>query len=50
MRKERDATLGAPRLLFASLQVNMRNGELPPPVGGTVFLVTPVTDVAPASH
>ena len=30
-RKRRDATLPAPRLLLASLQVNIRGGRLPPP-------------------
>jgi glyoxylase-like metal-dependent hydrolase (beta-lactamase superfamily II) len=30
MREKRDKTLGAPRLLFPSLQVNMRAGRLPP--------------------
>lgn len=30
MRTERDATLGMPRLILPSVQVNMRAGELPP--------------------
>jgi hypothetical protein len=30
MREERDATLGMPRLILPSVQVNMRAGELPP--------------------
>lgn len=30
-RNERDATLGMPRLLLPSVQVNMRAGKLPPP-------------------
>ena len=30
MRKARDATLGAPRLLLPSIQVNVRAGRLPP--------------------
>jgi hypothetical protein len=29
MRSERDATLGAPKLLHPSLQVNLRGGRLP---------------------
>jgi glyoxylase-like metal-dependent hydrolase (beta-lactamase superfamily II) len=31
MRKERDAILGAPRLLHQSLQMNIRAGRLPKP-------------------
>lgn len=31
MRRTRDAQLGMPRLIFPSIQVNMRAGELPPP-------------------
>jgi glyoxylase-like metal-dependent hydrolase (beta-lactamase superfamily II) len=30
MRTDRDATLGMPRLILPSVQVNMRAGELPP--------------------
>lgn len=30
LRTERDATLGAPKLLFPAVQVNIRAGELPP--------------------
>jgi hypothetical protein len=30
MRTERDATLGMPRLIIPSLQVNMRAGQMPP--------------------
>ncbi|KAI0743607.1 Metallo-hydrolase/oxidoreductase [Daedaleopsis nitida] len=42
-RKERDAVLGAPRLLHPSLQVNIRAGRLPPPDDeGRMFLRTPV--------
>lgn len=29
MREERDASLGTPRLLHASLQVNLRGGRMP---------------------
>jgi glyoxylase-like metal-dependent hydrolase (beta-lactamase superfamily II) len=47
MRSARDATLGAPRLLLPSLQVNIRAGALPPPSpGGHVFLRLPVTQEA----
>lgn len=31
MRTERDKTLGMPRLILPSVQVNMRGGDLPPP-------------------
>nr|WP_299380464.1 MBL fold metallo-hydrolase [uncultured Halomonas sp.] len=31
MRTERDATLGMPRLILPSVQVNMRAGHMPPP-------------------
>ena len=31
MRTERDATLGMPRLIIPSIQVNMHAGQLPPP-------------------
>lgn len=42
-RKERDAVLGAPRLLHPSLQVNIRAGKLPPPdEKGRIFLRIPV--------
>jgi len=46
MRTARDATLGAPRLLLPSLQVNLRNGELPPAESnGTSYLKLPVNVV-----
>ena len=39
MRTERDATLGMPRLIIPSVQVNMRAGELPPAEdNGQVYL------------
>ena len=42
-RNERDATLGMPRLLLPSVQVNMRAGELPPAESnGTNYLKIPV--------
>ncbi|NBC21157.1 MAG: MBL fold metallo-hydrolase [Alphaproteobacteria bacterium] len=31
MRETRDATLGMPRLILPSIQINMRAGEMPPP-------------------
>ena len=43
MREARDATLGMPRLIIPSLQVNMRAGALPPPeTDDRVFLKVPV--------
>ncbi|EPS98649.1 hypothetical protein FOMPIDRAFT_131337 [Fomitopsis schrenkii] len=43
-RKQRDAVLGAPRLLHPSLQVNIRAGRLPPPdAQGRVFFRIPIT-------
>ncbi|MGB1906254.1 MAG: MBL fold metallo-hydrolase [Spongiibacter sp.] len=43
MREERDATLGMPRLILPSLQVNMRAGHFPPAESnGTVFLKIPL--------
>ncbi len=43
MRDARDATLGMPRLILPSLQVNMRAGEMPPPdEQGNVFLKIPI--------
>ncbi|PCH43854.1 Metallo-hydrolase/oxidoreductase [Wolfiporia cocos MD-104 SS10] len=43
-RKERDAVLGAPKLLHPSLQVNIRAGKLPPKdAQGRVFFKIPIT-------
>ncbi len=43
-RKARDARLAAPRLLLASLQVNIRGGRMPPPdKDGVTRLRIPVT-------
>lgn len=43
MRDARDATLGMPRLILPSLQVNMRAGQMPEPdEQGDVFLKLPV--------
>jgi glyoxylase-like metal-dependent hydrolase (beta-lactamase superfamily II) len=43
MRDARDATLGMPRLILPSLQVNMRAGQMPPPdEHGDVFLKLPI--------
>jgi len=43
MREERDATLGMPKLIVPSLQVNMRAGQMPEPEDdGSVFLKVPV--------
>ncbi|MEL6798427.1 MAG: MBL fold metallo-hydrolase [Pseudomonadota bacterium] len=43
MREARDATLGMPKLIVPSLQVNMRAGNMPEPdAAGDVFLKVPV--------
>ena len=43
MRQARDATLGMPRLILPSIQVNMRGGRLPEPEdNGTSYLKLPV--------
>ena len=43
MRKKRDTTLGMPRLIFPSIQVNMRGGHLPDPESnGTRYLKLPL--------
>ena len=45
-REQRDATLGAPRLLHPSLQVNIRAGKLPPrDEKGRAWFRTPVRGV-----
>jgi glyoxylase-like metal-dependent hydrolase (beta-lactamase superfamily II) len=41
-RTERDATLGMPRLIIPSLQVNMRAGEMPTDKDGRQMLKVPV--------
>jgi glyoxylase-like metal-dependent hydrolase (beta-lactamase superfamily II) len=44
LRKARDATLCAPKLLYPAIQVNIRGGRLPPEeAGGARFLKIPVT-------
>ncbi|TLM78700.1 MBL fold metallo-hydrolase [Microbulbifer harenosus] len=43
MRTERDATLGMPRLIIPSIQVNIRAGQMPPAEdNGTVYLKVPI--------
>ena len=43
MRSQRDATLGMPRLILPSIQVNMRAGHLPEPeANGTRYLKLPL--------
>lgn len=43
LREGRDATLGMPKLIIPSLQVNMRAGQMPEPdAAGKVFLKVPV--------
>lgn len=44
MRQTRDATLSMPTLMFPSVQINMRAGELPPPEdNGKRYLKIPLT-------
>jgi len=46
MRDARDATLGMPRLILPSLQVNMRAGQMPEPdEQGGVFLKIPINKI-----
>lgn len=46
MRERRDATLGMPRLIFPSLQVNMRAGHFPPAEdNGTRYLKVPINQL-----
>ncbi|WP_297341433.1 MBL fold metallo-hydrolase [Pseudophaeobacter sp.] len=46
MRDARDATLGMPRLILPSLQVNMRAGQMPEPdEQGDIFLKLPVNKI-----
>ena len=46
MREARDATLGMPRLILPSIQVNMRAGRMPPAEdNGTVYLKIPLNAV-----
>ncbi len=43
MRTARDATLGMPRLILPSVQINMRGGQLPEPeANGTRYLKLPL--------
>ena len=43
MREAKDATLGTPKLLIPSIQVNMRAGHMPPPEdNGTSYLKVPI--------
>lgn len=46
MRDKRDATLGKPKLIIPSLQVNMRAGQMPEPDDqGDVFLKVPLNKI-----
>ena len=46
MRDARDATLGMPRLILPSIQVNMRAGKMPEPdAQGDVFLKVPINKI-----
>ncbi len=43
MRQARDKTLGMPKLILPSVQVNMRAGHMPPPDdNGTIYLKIPI--------
>ncbi len=43
MREKRDATLGMPKLILPSIQVNMRAGHMPEPeANGTRYLKLPL--------
>jgi glyoxylase-like metal-dependent hydrolase (beta-lactamase superfamily II) len=51
MRRARDASLAAPRLLFPSVQINIDAGRLPPPhANGARYLVTPLNVLRPADE
>ena len=46
MRTARDKTLGAPKLILPSIQINMRGGNLPPAYDdGNVFLKVPLNRI-----
>jgi hypothetical protein len=46
MRTARDKTLGAPKLILPSIQINMRGGNLPPADDdGNVFLKVPLNRI-----
>ena len=46
MRTARDATLGMPKLIIPSIQVNMRAGKLPPAdESGKTFLKVPINSL-----
>lgn len=46
LREERDATLGMPRLILPSIQVNIRAGKMPPAESnGVVYLKIPVNQL-----
>ena len=42
MRRDRDATLGLPRLIIPAVQVNMRAGLPPPEENGTSYIKVPL--------
>jgi hypothetical protein len=48
LRETRDKQLGTPRLLHASLQINLRGGRMPPPDSeGRRFIRTPLNGDLP---
>jgi glyoxylase-like metal-dependent hydrolase (beta-lactamase superfamily II) len=51
LREARDATLGTPKLLIPSIQVNMRAGNMPPPEdNGTTYLKIPINVIGRPSE
>jgi glyoxylase-like metal-dependent hydrolase (beta-lactamase superfamily II) len=48
LREARDRELAAPRLLFASVQVNVDAGRMPPVKNGKRYLTTPINLFRPA--
>ena len=51
MRTARDKTLGMPRLILPSVQVNMRAGQMPPPEdNGLRYLKIPVDTLEPSGR
>ena len=46
LREKRDSTLGMPRLIMPSIQVNMRAGNMPPSEdNGSTFLKVPISGI-----
>ena len=46
LREKRDSTLGMPKLIMPSIQVNMRAGNMPPSEdNGSTFLKVPISGI-----